>query len=156
MTWDAGRERFVLENGVRLQRGSVVLRARTASYDPKTGEVDATTDVLLTAPGRAVGADGIHAVLDGPWEARGVIAFFKSTAAESRPRAPTIAAAGSDGRNRLTLQAERAGGRCPGATPPDASPPRRSASRCATAAAAPPRGRSAPTGPRWSRDAPPR
>jgi len=113
VTWDAGRERFVLENGVRLQRGSVVLRARSASYDPKTGEVDATTDVLLTAPGRAVGADGIHAVLDGPWEARGVIAFFKSDLRDPAA-APTIAAAGSDGRNRLTLQAERASGEVPG------------------------------------------
>ncbi|MBS1111602.1 MAG: organic solvent tolerance protein OstA-like protein, partial [Anaeromyxobacteraceae bacterium] len=51
LTYDAVRERFLLEDGVRLRRGAVLLRARTGSYDPRTGEVDATGDVLLTGPG---------------------------------------------------------------------------------------------------------
>ena len=66
ITFDGASERFQLQDGVQMRRGSVLLRARTGSYDPRTGEVDATGDVLLTAPGRVVAADGIHAVLDGP------------------------------------------------------------------------------------------
>ena len=112
ITFDGATERFRLEDGVRMRRGTVLLRARTGSYDPRTGEVDATGDVLLTAPGRVVAADGVHAVLDGPWEARGVVAFFKSTPLELS-RDATIAEAQRDGRNRLSLRADHAAGASP-------------------------------------------
>ena len=109
VTYDAVRERFLLEGGVRLRRGAVLLRARTGSYDPRTGEVDATGDVLLTGPGRVVAADGIHAVLDGAWEARGVVAFYKDSPLDLS-RDATIAEAEKDGRNRLSVRADRASG----------------------------------------------
>ncbi len=117
MTYDASRERFVLEDGVRLRRGAVLLRARTGSYDPKTGEVDATGDVLLTGPGRVVAAEGIHAVLDGDWEARGVVAFLKDAPLDLS-RHETIAEAEGDGRNRLTVRADRATGTVPSGDAP--------------------------------------
>jgi len=116
ITFDGASERFLLEDGVRMRRGTVLLRARTGSYDPRTGEVDATGDVLLTAPGRVVAADGVHAVLDGPWKASGVVAFFKSSPLDLS-RDATLAAAERDGRNRLTVRAERASGASPGGDP---------------------------------------
>ena len=112
VTWDAGNESWFLSGAVRLRRGGILLRCRTASYDPRTGAVDATGDVLLTGPGRAVAADGVHAVLDGPWEAKGVVAFYKEKPLDLE-RDATIAEAGRDGRNRLTLSAERADGAMP-------------------------------------------
>ncbi len=117
LTYDAARERFVLEDGVRLRRGAVLLRARTCSYDPATGEVDATGDVLLTGPGRVVAAEGIHAVLDGEWEARGVVAFYKDAPLDLE-RDGTIALAEKDGRNRLSVRAGRATGTVPVADAP--------------------------------------
>ena len=113
ITFDGASERFQLQDGVQMRRGSVLLRARTGSYDPRTGEVDATGDVLLTAPGRVVAADGIHAVLDGRWEARGVQAFYKSSPLDLS-RDATLAEAERDGRNRLTLRADSASGASPG------------------------------------------
>jgi len=113
ITFDGASERFLLQDGVRMRRGTVLLRARTGSYDPRTGEVDATGDVLLTAPGRVVAADGVHAVLDGPWEASGVVAFFKSSPLDLSRHA-TLAEAERDGRNRLTVRADRASGASPG------------------------------------------
>jgi LPS-assembly protein len=113
ITYDVASERFHLEEGVRLRRGTVLLRARLGSYDPRTGEVDATGDVLLTAPGRVVAADGVHAILDGPWEARGVVAFYKSTPLDLS-RDATIADAERDGRNRLTIRTAQASGIAPG------------------------------------------
>ncbi|HET8732246.1 MAG TPA: LPS-assembly protein LptD, partial [Anaeromyxobacteraceae bacterium] len=109
VTYDVSRERWVLEGDVRLRRGTVLLRARTASYDPTTGEVDATGDVLLTSPGRIVAADGIHAVVDGPWEAKGVTAFTKDEPLDLSRHA-TVAEAERDGRNRLSVRAARASG----------------------------------------------
>jgi len=117
LTYDASRERYVLEEGVRFRRGTVLLRARTGSYDPRTGEVDATGDVLLTGPGRVVAAEGIHAVLDGDWEARGVVAFYKDTPLDLS-RDGTIAEAERDGRNRLTIRADRAAGTIPSGDAP--------------------------------------
>ncbi|HQR29986.1 MAG TPA: LPS-assembly protein LptD [Anaeromyxobacteraceae bacterium] len=118
VTYDVARERFLLEGGVRMRRGEVLLRARTASYDPATGTVDATGDVLLTAPGRVIGADGVHAVLDGAWEAREVRAFYKEQPLDLS-RAATVGEAAGEGRNRLTLSAGRASGEVPtgGAVP---------------------------------------
>ncbi len=112
VTYDLAKERFLLEGGVRMRRGEVLLRARTASYDPATGTVDATGDVLLTAPGRVVGADGVHAVLDGEWEARDVRAFFKEQPLDLTG-ASTVGEAAGQGRNRLTLSAARASGEVP-------------------------------------------
>jgi LPS-assembly protein len=112
ITWDVGADRWLLAGGVRLRRGAVLLRARTARYDPATGAVEATGDVLLTAPGRAVGAEGVNAVIDGPWEAREVVAFYKEKPGDLSA-APTIADAGRDGRNRLTVCARRAEGEVP-------------------------------------------
>ncbi|MEI6225691.1 MAG: LPS-assembly protein LptD [Deltaproteobacteria bacterium] len=117
ITYDAARERFVLEGAVHLRRGALLLRARTASYDPRTGEVDATGDVLLTGPGRVVAAEGIHAVLDGAWEARGVVAFYKDEPLDLS-RNGTIAEAERDGRNRLSVRADRAEGTVPAGDAP--------------------------------------
>ena len=115
VTYDASRERFLLDGSVRIRRGVVLLRARTASYDPASGAVDATGDVLLTAPGRVVAAEGIHAVLDGPWEARGVVAFTKESPLDLS-RDATVADAEKDGRNRLSVRAEVASGESAGGT----------------------------------------
>ncbi|HVP66907.1 MAG TPA: hypothetical protein VMT17_06560 [Anaeromyxobacteraceae bacterium] len=112
VSYDATSERFLFEDGVRLRRGTVLLRARTASYDPKTGEVQATGDVLLTAPGRVVAADGIRAVMDGPWEAREVSAFYKSKPLDL-DKAGSAAEAKREGRNRFSLWAEFAAGTVP-------------------------------------------
>jgi len=109
LTYDAAADRFVLSDGVRLRRGTVLLRARTASYSPKDGVVDATGDVLLTAPGRVIAADGMHLVLDGPWEARTLSAFYKSKPLELE-HAASAAEAAREGRNRLSLWAEKANG----------------------------------------------
>ena len=112
VSYDASSEKFLFADGVRLRRGTVLLRARTARYDPKTGEVDAAGDVLLTAPGRVVAADGIRAVLDGPWEAHQVSAFYKSKPL-SLEKAATAEEARREGRNRLSLWAESAEGTAP-------------------------------------------
>ncbi len=112
ITWDGARDRYLLEDGVKLRRGTVLVRARSATYDPGAGAVDATGDVLLTAPGRVVAADGVHAVLDGDWEAREVVAFYKDAPLDLSRHA-TIAEAGADGRNRLSVHAGRAGGALP-------------------------------------------
>jgi LPS-assembly protein len=112
--FDVATERFALEDGVRLRRGEVVVRARSASYDPRTGAVDAVGGVLLTAPGRAVSAEGLHAVLDGSWEARDVAVFAKGSPIDLHAAADA-AAAEREGRNRLTLRADRVSGPSGGA-----------------------------------------
>lgn len=109
LTYDAAADRFILSDGVRLRRGAVLLRARTASYSPKEGTVDASGDVLLTSAGRVVAADGMNLVLDGPWEASGVSAFYKSQPLELN-HAGSAAEAAREGRNRLSLWADKASG----------------------------------------------
>jgi LPS-assembly protein len=109
LRYDVATERFALEDGVRLRRGEVWIRARAAVYDPRDGSVDATGGVLLTAPGRAVAADGLHAVLDGPWEARDVVLLVKGRPLDLHGAADAAAAEG-EGRNRLTLRAGRISG----------------------------------------------
>ncbi len=109
ITYDAESDRYELGEGVTLRRGDVTVRARTARYDPKTGEVDAEGGALLLEPGRVVAADGLHAVVDGPYEARQVVAFFKDrpldlSAVRSLDEGRRIA------RNRLTLRGERVTG----------------------------------------------
>ncbi|ACL66033.1 OstA family protein [Anaeromyxobacter dehalogenans 2CP-1] len=113
VTYRADTGRYQLEGGVVLRRGVVTLRARSASYDPSTGEVDAVGDVLLTDATRAVAADGLRAVMDGGFKTEHVVAFLKegpvamgdATGAEDARRR---------GRNRATftgatLEGERSG-----------------------------------------------
>ena len=100
--YDATTERYHGEGGVVLHRGAVVLRARTADLDPATGEVNAAGDVLLTDPTRVVAADGINAVLGGPFEAEHVTAFLKQGAVDLS-KASSLDAARTIGRNRLSL-----------------------------------------------------
>ncbi len=107
--YETARERYRLEGGVRLRRGTTTLRARTATYDPATGTVEATGDVLITGPGRAVAAEGAHLVLDGPWEAREVVAFVKDDPLDLGA-VQSIDAARGRGRNRLSLRARRVHG----------------------------------------------
>jgi LPS-assembly protein len=109
VVYDPAQERYLLEGGVRLRRGTMTVRARTASYHPATGTVEAAGDVFITRPGRALAAVGARLVLDGPWEARGVVAFLKEGPLDLAA-AESIDAACRQGRNRLTVRAERISG----------------------------------------------
>ncbi len=133
VTYQPGTGRLLVENGAVLRRGAVTIRARSATYDPASGEVRATGGVLLTDATRAVSADAIRAVLDGDWEADGVVAFVKDQPLDLGG-AETIEAARRGGRNRLSFSGSRlrgdASGRlrldgarltlcdCPGDCPP--------------------------------------
>lgn len=97
---------YRLEGGVILRRGVVALRARSATYDPSTGEVQATGDVLLTDATRALAADGVRAVLGGPFQADHVVAFLKDGPVQLGG-ATTIEEARRRGRNRLTFTGQR-------------------------------------------------
>lgn len=114
LSYQADTGAYRLGDGVVLRRGLVTLRARSATYDPSTGEVDATGDVLLTDAGRAVAADGIHAVLGGAYRAERVVAFLKEGPV-ALGEVTSIAEARRRGRNRLSFTGERlegdAGGR---------------------------------------------
>jgi LPS-assembly protein len=101
--------RIRLEGGAVVRRGVVTLRARSARVDPESGEVDAVGDVLLTDATRAVAADGLHAILGGPFEAEHVIAFVKDRPVELG-QAATAEAARRTGANRLTLTGARLAG----------------------------------------------
>ena len=109
IVYDAAADRYRLEGGVRLVRGNTALRARTVSYDPRTGTVEAAGEVLLAGPGRVVAAAGARVVLDGPWEASEVVAFLKDGPLDLRS-AESVEAARRRGRNRLSLRAERLSG----------------------------------------------
>ncbi len=105
--YDATRDRYLLSGGATLRRGRLTLRAPTIAYDAAAGTADATGgDVLLLEPGRAVGASSLHLVLDGPYEARDVTAFFKDLPLDLGA-APDLEAARRAGRNRASLRAER-------------------------------------------------
>ncbi|HYQ81492.1 MAG TPA: LPS-assembly protein LptD [Anaeromyxobacteraceae bacterium] len=106
VVYDAAAARYRLDGGVRVRRGATVLRCRTASYDPATGTVEASGEVLITGPGRAVAADQARLVIDGPWEARQVTAYLKEKPVDLGA-AQDADAACRQGRNRLTLRAER-------------------------------------------------
>jgi LPS-assembly protein len=108
-SWLGESGRYLLEEGVVLRRGAVVLRARTATLDPATREVQATGGVLLTDATKVIAADGIRAVLDGPFEADDVIAFVKEGAVDLSG-AKTIEEARRTGGNRVTFSGERATG----------------------------------------------
>lgn len=109
ISYDAALDRYFLTEGAILRRGTSTLRARSATYDPRTGSVEATGEVLLVEPGRAVSADGLHLVLDGPFEARDVVAFFKGAPLDLS-KAATAAEAERTGRNRLTLRSDEVKG----------------------------------------------
>jgi LPS-assembly protein len=100
--------RYELSGGAVIRRGGVVLRASRATVDPETGEVWASGGVLLLDATRAVQADTMHAVLDGPFEASEVVAFLKE-----KPLDPVRVASLAEarrGRNRLSLTADRVEG----------------------------------------------
>ena len=107
--YDVATERGVVTGGVVLRRGAVMLRADTASYDARTGEIEASGHVLLTEPGRAVSAQAMHTVLDGPFEAHDTIAFLKDTPLDLS-RCSTVDEARTTGRNRLTFGGPAADG----------------------------------------------
>lgn len=100
--YDVANERGVATGGVVLRRGDVIVRAETASYDMRTGEVEARGGVLLTEPGRAVAANAMHAVLDGPYEAHDVVAFLKEGPLDLS-KCKTLDEARRTGRNRFTV-----------------------------------------------------
>jgi LPS-assembly protein len=97
-----------LSGGVVVRRGAVVLRARSATVHQDTGEVQATGDVLLVDATRVLHADGVHALLDGPFQASQVIGFEKAEPLRLE-RATTLAEA-RRGRNRLTFSADQVEG----------------------------------------------
>ncbi len=97
--------RYELSGGAAVRRGGVVLRAERATVDPATGEVWAFGGVLLVDATRAVHAESMHAVLDGPFEASEVVAFLKEKPLD--PVRITSLAEAREGRNRLSLLAER-------------------------------------------------
>jgi LPS-assembly protein len=100
--YEVGRERGVATGGVVLRRGAVTVRADTATYDARTGEVEARGNVLLTEPGRAVEANAMHAVLGGPYEAHDVVAFLKDGPFDLS-RCRTMDEARRTGRNHFTF-----------------------------------------------------
>jgi LPS-assembly protein len=106
MRWEGDANRYVLEGGVVVRRGLVTLRARAATLDVDTGEVQATGGVLLTDATRAVSAEGIRALLGGSFEADGVVAFLKEGPIELG-RAETVEDARRAGRNRVSFTGRR-------------------------------------------------
>jgi LPS-assembly protein len=103
--YDVATRQVMLEGNAVVRRGAVVLRARSASFDPATNEVRASGGVLLTDASRIISADAIRAVLGGEFEAEGVLAFVKEQPADLSGL--TLAEARDAGRNRLTFSGER-------------------------------------------------
>ncbi len=103
--YDVAKERGVATGGVVLRRGLVVVRAERASYDLRTGEIDASGDVLLTEPGRILSANAMHLVLDGPFQAHGVVAFMKDAPLDLS-RCTTLEEGRRIGRNKLTVRGQ--------------------------------------------------
>jgi LPS-assembly protein len=102
LDYDVARERGVVTGGVVLRRGLVIVRADTATYDTRTGEIDAQGHVLLTEPGRVLAATAMHLVLDGPYHARNVVAFLKDTPLDLS-RCTTLDQGRNTGRNQVEL-----------------------------------------------------
>ena len=135
VTYEPATGRLLLEGNALVKRGAIVLRARSAEWDPANGEVRASGNVLLTDPTRVVAADAVRALIGGEFEAEGVLAFVKDRPVDlSEVR--SAADAGRKGRNRLTFSTPPA---APPRTPP--TPPR--AIRCPRPRS-PDRGGSAP------------
>jgi LPS-assembly protein len=109
VTYQPGTGQILVQNGAVLRRGAVTIRARSATYDPATGEVRATGGVLLTDPTRVIQADALRAVLDGDWEAEGVVAFVKDKPVDLGA-VDTLDAARARGRNRVSFSGSHLGG----------------------------------------------
>ena len=109
LEYDMATERTVASGGVVLRRGLVIVRAESATYDARTGEVEAWGGVLLTEPGRAVAASGMHAVLDGPYRARDVVAYLKDAPLDLS-RCKTLEESRATGRNSVTLRGQEMSG----------------------------------------------
>jgi LPS-assembly protein len=106
VSYNPGTGRLVVEDGAVLRRGDVVVRARSATYDPATGEVSAVGNVLLTDATRVVAADAIRVVLGGDFEAEGVVAFVKDAPVDLGAGAG-VEEARRAGRNRLSFSGPR-------------------------------------------------
>jgi LPS-assembly protein len=133
VTYEPGTGRLLVENGAVLRRGAVTIRARSFTWDPASGEVRAAGGVLLTDPTRVVAADSLRAVVGGPWQAEGVVAFVKDQPVDLSG-ATAVEAARCAGRNRLSFSGARLDGDdegaftldrarltlcdCPGGAPP--------------------------------------
>jgi LPS-assembly protein len=100
--YDVSSDRGRASGGVTLRRGAVTLRAGSATYDNRTGEVDAAGGVLLLEPGRALAASAMHVVLDGPFEAHDIVAFLKDAPLDLS-RCRTIDEARATGRTRVEV-----------------------------------------------------
>ncbi|MFL5262663.1 MAG: LPS-assembly protein LptD [Anaeromyxobacteraceae bacterium] len=100
--YDVGEDRGRATGGVTLRRGPVTVRASTATYDRRTGEVDAAGGVLLLEPGVALSASAMHLVLDGGYAARDVVAFLKDAPLDLS-RCRTMDEARAIGRTRVEL-----------------------------------------------------
>jgi len=109
LSYDTLTERTVATGGVVLRRGLVVVRAQSATYDYRTGEVDAWGGVLLTEPGRALAASGMHLILDGPYHARDVVAYLKDAPLDLS-RCKTLEESRATGRNAVTLNGQEMNG----------------------------------------------
>jgi LPS-assembly protein len=106
VTYEPGTGRLLVQNGAVIRRGAVVLRARSASYDPRSGEIRASGHVLLTDATRVVAADAVRIVLGGPFEAEGVVAFAKDVPVDLSGVA-SVDEARSAGRNRVSFSGTR-------------------------------------------------
>ena len=101
--YDVAAGTYRLEGGVLIRRGAVTLRAGKATYDPRSGEVTASGGVLLVDSSRVLSAEEVHAVIDGPVEARQVIAYYKLKPAELGG-ATSVEEAARCGRNALRAE----------------------------------------------------
>ncbi len=113
VTYEVGTGRALVRDGAVLRRGAVVVRARSVTYDPATGEVRATGGVLLTDATHVVAADAVRAVLQGELEAEDVVAFVKGEPVDLS-RVTTLAEARRLGRNRLSFSGARLAGELEG------------------------------------------
>ena len=101
--YDVAAGTYRLEGGVLIRRGAVTLRAGKATYDPRSGEVTASGGVLLVDSTRVLSAEEVHAVIDGPVEARQVVAYYKLKPAELGG-ATSVEEAARCGRNALRAE----------------------------------------------------
>jgi LPS-assembly protein len=106
-SYDPGPDRWLFTDGIELQRGAMTLRARSASYDGKTGTVDAVGDVVLIEDGRVVGAQSLRITTGGELEAQEVTAFMKEGALQLRTPHEPIEALRVNGRNRAVFSGKR-------------------------------------------------
>jgi LPS-assembly protein len=111
--WDVGAGMARLKGGVVLRRGTLVLRAPEASYQPGTGLIEVTGGALLIDGPRAIVARAIRGELGGTYEAEAPSILFADDA-RALASATTPEEAEGVPRRRLTLRAERATGTADG------------------------------------------